>query len=154
MCCVFQPAFRFLQHLKAGWNTFFSHFQPFLFLKLPFVLWYLKTRPSLNPSLCLCPAILSIHCLNHAGFPLLFPSPIYQSNFLSWRRSRKKPTFILLRDLQCLQKIFQRSLTENIFAYKFADFANKFANFANKLEKGKKSIFCKCLLTIVSPNEL
>ena len=31
-CCVFQPAFRCLHHLKKGWNTFFSHFQHFLII--------------------------------------------------------------------------------------------------------------------------
>ena len=29
-CCVFRPAFRCLQQLKAGQTSFFSRFQPFL----------------------------------------------------------------------------------------------------------------------------
>ena len=31
-CCVFRPAFGCCRHPKTGWNTFFSHFQPFLFI--------------------------------------------------------------------------------------------------------------------------
>ena len=30
-CCVFWPAFWCCKHPKAGWNTFFSRFKPFLF---------------------------------------------------------------------------------------------------------------------------
>ena len=30
--CVFRPAFGCCIHPKAGWNTFFSHFEPFLFI--------------------------------------------------------------------------------------------------------------------------
>ena len=32
VCCVFLPAFRCLQHLRAGRNTYFSRFQAFLFI--------------------------------------------------------------------------------------------------------------------------
>ena len=32
ICCVFRPAFGCCSHLKAGGNTFFSSFQPFLFI--------------------------------------------------------------------------------------------------------------------------
>ena len=32
ICCVFGPAFRCCAHPKAGQNTFFSGFQPFLFI--------------------------------------------------------------------------------------------------------------------------
>ena len=32
MCCVFWPAFGCCTYLKAGWNNFFSRFQPFLLI--------------------------------------------------------------------------------------------------------------------------
>ena len=32
VCCVFPPALGCCAHRKAGWNTFFNHFQPFLFI--------------------------------------------------------------------------------------------------------------------------
>ena len=75
ICCVFWPAFRCLQHLKAGWTTFFSRFQPFLFiLILCSILFLLLLNLMLYLSSCLDCHFLGDKHLKNCG-PCLIRGP-------------------------------------------------------------------------------
>ena len=62
VCCVFRPAFRCLQHLKAGWNTFFQPFSTFFVHFKPFsVISRLKSKKNVwkwTKKCCLCPYLM------------------------------------------------------------------------------------------------